>query len=60
MNLLPVRISELTIGQPLLWDQLNQDQKQLHIQDKILIVPMENYCMNLSYSAVKKKKKQHQ
>ena len=36
MNLLPVRISELTIGQPLLWDLFNQDKKQILTQGEIL------------------------
>ncbi len=36
MTLLPVQISELTIGQPLLWDLFNQDQKQLLAQGEIL------------------------
>lgn len=36
MNLLPVQISELTIGQPLLWDLFNQDKKQILTQGEIL------------------------
>ncbi len=36
MNLSPVQTSDLIIGQPLLWDLYNQDQKQLHTQGEIL------------------------
>ncbi|MDH5552838.1 MAG: flagellar brake protein, partial [Nitrosomonas sp.] len=36
MNLLPVQVSELTIGQPLLWDLFNQDQKKLLTRGEVL------------------------
>lgn len=36
MNLLPIQISELTIGQPLSWDLFNQHQKKLISRGEIL------------------------
>lgn len=36
MNLLPIQISDITIGQPLLWDLYNQDQKKLLTRGEVL------------------------
>ncbi len=36
MKLLPVQASELTIGQPLLWNLFNQDQKKILTQGEVL------------------------